>query len=50
MITDIIRVLQSDDFYNVGKSVEIAKGKHQYISSWKIGKQKILRQWRLRRK
>lgn len=45
MITDIIRVLQSDNFYGAGEAVEIAKGKNQYTTSFKKFKRKIVRVW-----
>jgi hypothetical protein len=45
-ITGIIDVLKSADFYGAGESVEIAKGKYEYVSSWVDCKRKIIRQWR----
>lgn len=50
MITEIIKVLQSDDFYNVGKSVEIAKGKFEYVASFTKGRRKIKRAWLSKKK
>lgn len=44
-ITNIIKVLQSCDFYGAGDSVEIAKGKYEYVSSWVDCKRKIKRTW-----
>ena len=44
-ITGIIDVLKSADFYGAGDSVEIAKGKYEYVSSWVDFKRKIVRQW-----
>jgi hypothetical protein len=35
MTSDIIKLLQSDNWYNLSKEVEIAKGKYQYVSTWK---------------
>ncbi len=34
MITNIIKLLQTDDHYNISDKVEIAKGKYEYISTW----------------
>lgn len=34
MITDIIKLLQTDDFYGVSSNVEIAKGAYQYATTW----------------
>ena len=49
MITNIIDVLKSGDFYGAGDSVEIAKGKHEYVSSWVDFKRKLKRVWLLKR-
>lgn len=46
MITDIIKLLQNNDFYGAGKYTEIAKGKYQYVCNWKGFKRKIKRLWR----
>ena len=35
MITQIIKLLQTDDFYNVSKEVEIAKGRYRYVRTFK---------------
>ena len=45
MISKVIDILQSDDFYGGGEHIEIAKGKHEYITTWKGFKRKIKRQW-----
>ena len=50
MIPQIIELLQSNDFYNVSETVEIAKGKHEMVTSIKNAKQKLNRQWRQLRK
>jgi hypothetical protein len=44
-ITGIIDVLKSADFYGAGESVEIAKGKYEYVSSWGDFKRKVRRVW-----
>jgi hypothetical protein len=35
MITQIIQLLQSQEWYGVSDTVEIAKGKYQYNQTWK---------------
>ena len=45
MIPKIIELLQLNDFYGVSKNVDIAKGKNEYITSFKDGKKKIIRLW-----
>ncbi len=35
MITNVIKLLQTDNFYNVSPEVEIAKGQYEYISTWR---------------
>lgn len=49
MITDIIDLLQKDNFYGAGKYTEIAKGKYQMVTSWVIFKEKINRLWQSRK-
>jgi hypothetical protein len=44
MITQIIELLQSHEFYNVSEEVEIAKGKYEYVTTFKDGYNKIKRQ------
>jgi hypothetical protein len=43
MIKNIIDLLAIDEHYNVSERVEIAKGKYEYITSWKRAWQKIKR-------
>lgn len=43
MIVEIIKILQSDNFYGAGECTEIAKGKLQIVNSWKDAKEKIKR-------
>lgn len=45
MITDIIKLLQTDEFYGVSFNVEIAKGAHQYATTWNQVFKKLKR-WR----
>ena len=49
MISEIIKILQEKDYYGAGEYTEIAKGKHQFVTSWAGFKRKIKRQWRLRK-
>jgi len=35
MITNVIRLLQLGDYYNTSPEIEIAKGKYEYISTWR---------------
>lgn len=34
MITEIIKLLKSDNFYGGGKIIEFAKGKNELTTSW----------------
>ena len=34
MITDIIDLLQEQDYYKVSKEIDIAKGKYEIPSNW----------------
>lgn len=45
MIAKIIDLLQSNEFYGVSEYVDIAKGKNEYITTFKDGKKKIKRLW-----
>ena len=42
MITQVIRLLNADDWYGVSEKVDIAKGKYKAPSNWKETKE-ILR-------
>ena len=42
-IKTVIDILRSNNFYGGGKSIEIAKGKHQMVSEWSELKTKIKR-------
>lgn len=46
MITNVIQLLQSDDWYGVSESVDIAKGKHEYTSDLKKIRKQIKRAWK----
>ena len=35
MIGNIVKLLQTDNWYNVSHEVEIAKGRYEYISTWR---------------
>ena len=43
MIAQIIRTLQSNEFYGAGEFTEIAKGKNEIARNWKDAKRKIIR-------
>lgn len=43
MITEIIKVLQSKEHYGAGECTEIAKGKHELVTTWKGFKRKLKR-------
>ena len=43
MITGIIDMLALNEYYGVSERVEIAKGKYEYITSWKRAWEKIKR-------
>ena len=43
MISEIIKILRSNDFYGAGNYTEIAKGKHEYITTYKAFKRKLKR-------
>lgn len=50
MLIDIIKVLQDYDHYNGGEMIEIAKGKHEFITAWCDIKEKIRRTWLSKKK
>ncbi len=35
MITNIINLLQQDNYYKVSKDIDIAKGKYEIPNNWK---------------
>ena len=43
MIKEIIDVLRSDHFYGGGESIEIAKGKHELVTTFRGFKRKFKR-------
>lgn len=43
MIGLIVRTLQTGEFKNVSKDIEIAKGKYQLVRTWKNLKRKLKR-------
>jgi len=49
MIAEIIKILQSGDYYGAGEYTEIAKGKREMVSTWKGFNRKIKRLWLLKR-
>jgi hypothetical protein len=50
MITDIIDLLHSHQFYGAGEFTEIAKGKNEMVTNWSGLKRKIKRLWQLKKK
>lgn len=50
IIPEIIELLQSHHFYGAGKYTEIAKGKNEYVTTFKDGFLKIKRLWQSKRK
>lgn len=49
MLRQIIELLQSEDFYAVSDTIEIAKGKNKIPQTIAEGKTQIKRQWQLRK-
>ena len=43
MIKNVIELLARDEYYGISEDIEIAKGKYEYITSWKKAWQKIKR-------
>ena len=48
MIEELIKTLQSANWYGVSDNVEIAKGKYEKIYSFKEGVEKIYRNYKMR--
>jgi len=46
MIQDIIKELQDKEHYNIGETIEFAKGKNELVTDWSGFKSKIKRLWR----
>jgi hypothetical protein len=49
MIADIIEILQGGEFYGAGECTEIAKGKHEMVTTWKGIKRKVKRKVKSRK-
>ena len=47
-IIEILEVLKTNEFYGAGECTEIAKGKYEYITTWKGLKRKAKRIWKSR--
>lgn len=45
MIKNVIELLALNEYYDVSEDIEIAKGKYEYISSWKRAWEKIKRNY-----
>jgi hypothetical protein len=50
MISEIIKTLRSHEFFGAGEFTEIAKGKHEIVTTFKGGKCKIKRLWQLKKR
>jgi len=48
-ITEILETLLKEEHFNKGELVEIAKGKNEYITTFKDFKNKVKRLWRLKK-
>ena len=48
----ILELLRIDNFYNESEIIEIAKGKNELPTTWKIGKRQLKRElkWNKKRK
>lgn len=46
MLKTIIDLLSMNNHYNISERVEIAKGKYEYIGTWKDSWNKIKRHWK----
>lgn len=49
MIANIIELLQKNDWYGAGECTEIAKGKHEIVTTFNGFKRKIKREWQSRK-
>lgn len=49
MIKEALDILHLLDHYNVSNTIEIAKGKHEHVTTWSENKEKIKRAWLLRK-
>jgi len=50
MITDIIDLLNTNDFYGVSQNIDIAKGRHAIPLTWKDAFKNIKRRiWQIRK-
>ena len=45
MIANVIKLIQSNDWYDVSEEVEIAKGKYELTDDLKKVKRKLKRRW-----
>lgn len=49
MIAETIKLLQSNNWYGISESIEIAKGRDEKVYKLSEGIEKIYRSWRLQR-
>lgn len=45
MISQLIDLLNLDDYYGESKTIDVAKGRYEYPSSWKATKHLLKRTW-----
>jgi hypothetical protein len=50
MITETIKLLNSNEFLGISESIEILKGKNEIPKNFQDVKNKIKRQWHLQKK
>jgi hypothetical protein len=48
MLKQILELLAIEKHYGQSENIEIAKGKHQLIKSWKQGFESLKRQWKIK--
>lgn len=46
---ELLDLLHSKNWFGVSNTVDIAKGKHEMVTNWRDAKQKIKRQWLLKK-
>jgi hypothetical protein len=49
MIKEALDLLHKLDYYNGTDTIEIAKGRHEYVTLWSESKEKLKRAWRLKK-
>lgn len=49
MIADIIKTLREHEHLGIGDTIEVAKGKNEYITTFRDMKRKMKRAWQLKK-